>query len=436
MDLLKLFQRYKKIATDTRKLQAGDLFFALKGENFDGNGYAAQALEKGAAAVILDNEQFYQPNDERYILVPNVLKSLQDLGREYRRTLSIPIIGITGSNGKTTTKELIASVLKTEKQTFATSGNFNNHIGVPLSLLSIRSTDEIAVIEMGANQPDDIKELAEIAEPTHGVITNIGKAHLEKLKNIEGVKTVKKQLFDFLREHKGTVFVNCADENVQDSAKGIFHQVSLGSSDSLFNYHLLHQSQEGMELELTYRNWEKPEIFRTQLTGEYNCMNILAAVAIGSHFGISLENLKKGIFNYVPTNQRSQIVKQGNYTICLDAYNANPSSMKASVLNFFSQYPQAKKAVILGDMFELGEESKAEHSKLGEIVEAHQPDLSIFVGKEMRYAASALSQCKHYENVEALQAEISALLEEHKITHVLLKGSRGMAMERLLPKIC
>jgi len=436
MQLLNIFLQQKRVCTDTRQVQNGDIFFALKGEKFNGNQYAEKALEMGAAYVVLDEEKYVKAEDERYIWVENSLKALQDLGREYRRTLTIPIIGITGTNGKTTTKELIYSVLQTEKRTYATKGNLNNHIGVPLSLLSIPQDAEIAVIEMGANQPDDIKELVEIAEPTHGLITNIGKAHLERLKNIEGVKTVKKQLFDFIGTHKGKAFVNMADKNVRDAAAEIplTNFVTFGARDSQFRYNLLIHTNVKMDLEIFLANNPTPELFRTQLTGEYNCMNILAAVAIGSHFGISLPSLKKGIYAYLPTNQRSQIIEKPHFSIWLDAYNANPSSMKAAVRNIITQNKGKKVLLILGDMFELGEVSEQEHRDLGSHIHDFSPEFSILVGKEMKYAFEEIkSKAIHFEDVEAAKVHLRELIRVHKPQFILLKGSRGMAMERLLP---
>jgi UDP-N-acetylmuramoyl-tripeptide--D-alanyl-D-alanine ligase len=436
MQLLNIFLAQKRVCTDTRQVQKGDIFFALKGEKFNGNEYAAKALEMGAAYVVVDDENYFQREDERYIWSEDSLKTLQALGTAYRRTLNIPIIGITGTNGKTTTKELIYSVLQTEKRTYATKGNLNNHIGVPLSLLAIPQDAEIAVIEMGANQPDDIKELAEIAEPTHGVITNIGKAHLERLKNIEGVKTVKKQLFDFIGAHNGKAFVNMADKNVRDAATEIplTNFVTFGANDSQFHYNLLSHTNTEMELEIFLENQTKPEIFRTQLTGEYNCMNILVAVAIGAYFGLSLESLKKGIFSYLPTNQRSQIIEKPHFSIWLDAYNANPSSMKAAVRNIITQNKDKRVLLILGDMFELGEVSEQEHRDLGKHIQEFSPEFSILVGKEMKYTFAEIeSEAVHFEGVEDAKNHLRELILAHKPQFILLKGSRGMAMERLLP---
>lgn len=436
MQLLTIFLQQKRVCTDTRQIQKGDIFIALKGDKFNGNEYAAKALEMGAAYALVDDEKYFQAGDERYIWTENCLKSLQDLGRAYRRTLNIPIIGITGTNGKTTTKELIASVLQTEKKVFATKGNLNNHIGVPISLLSISADTEIAVIEMGANQPDDIKELVEIAEPTHGIITNIGKAHLERLKNIQGVKTVKKQLFDFIGAHNGKAFVNVADKNVRDAAAEIplTDFVTFGTEEAQFHYKLLAHTNTEMEMAVFLENNSQPEIFHTQLTGEYNCMNILAAITIGTYFGISLVSIKKGIYAYLPTNQRSQIIEKPHFSIWLDAYNANPSSMKAAIRNIITQNKDKKVMFILGDMFELGEESVKEHSDLGEHINEFAPVFSVLVGKEMKHTFEAIAQnAIHFEKIESAESHLKELILQHKPQLILLKGSRGMAMERLLP---
>ncbi len=433
-NLLALFQQQKAVSTDSRSIPNGAIFFALKGEKFDGNQYAAQALDKGAAYVVVDNPSCVKQGDPRYILTDNTLNTLQGLGKAYRRTLNIPVLGITGSNGKTTTKELIASVLKTEKRISATRGNLNNHIGVPLTLLSIPKDTEMAIVEMGANQPDDIKELVEIAEPTHGLITNIGKAHLERLKGIEGVKKVKGQLFDFIREHNGFAFINGADTNVVSVAEGITQCVVYDKAKAGFSYIILKQSLTEMQLLVSSVFWEKPEIFKAQLTGEYNAQNIVAAIAVGHVFGISVGNIKKGIYDYVPMNHRSQIIHKGNLILWMDAYNANPASMKAAIRNIFLSNPDKKIALILGDMFELGEESEKEHIEIGQFVKEFSPVLTLWVGREMRYAAAQFgTEAHYYESYELLPPALDKTLQVAEI--VLIKGSRGMALERLLDRL-
>ncbi len=435
-DLLSIFLVQKSVSTDTRNLPAGTIFFALRGEKFDGNQYAGQALEKGAAFAVIDNPEYFKPEDKRYILVQDSLAALQNLGREFRRTLSIPILGITGSNGKTTTKELIASVLKTEKKISATKGNLNNHIGVPLTLLSIPEDSEIAIIEMGANQPDDIKELAEIAEPTLGIITNIGKAHLEKLKGIEGVKKVKGQLFDFIRNNNGVAFVNVSDANVADVAKGIEKKITFGIENADFTYWIDRQSLYDMTIKVNSVFWENEETFEARITGDYNAHNIVAAIAIGHYFGISLEGIKKGIYDYVPINHRSQIIEKAPFTIWMDAYNANPSSMKAAIRNIFETNEGKKIALILGDMFEMGDESEKEHAELGRFIRTFSPAMTLWIGKELHHAYDETqAEEKYFERFENLPTDIHLLLKESGIEIVLIKGSRGMALERILDRI-
>lgn len=432
--LLSLFLQYPQVCTDTRKVQENDLYFALKGDNFDGNEYAAQALAKGAAFVVVDNPVFFVENNPHYLLVNNTLAALQTLARDYRRTFDIPFLGITGSNGKTTSKELIASVLRTEKQIYATQGNLNNHIGVPLTLLSVPKTSEIAVIEMGANQPDDIKELCEIAEPTEGLITNIGKAHLEKLINLKGVQTVKGQLFEGVALKDGTIFVNETDPLVVEIKGKVKKNITFGTKESDFGMTILHHSAEGMKIEITCKHWQKSETFDTQLSGAYNALNVLAAVAIGDYFGISIAGIKKGIYDYVPTNHRSQWVEKGGLRIFIDAYNANPSSMKAAITNIFEENPNKKIGLILGDMFELGAESAQEHESLGKHVAQYSPACMALFGKEMAFAYKELQQfaCFHALKVADSKENVLHLLQDANVEVLLIKGSRGMALEKVL----
>lgn len=432
--LLSLFLQYPHVCTDTRKIQQNDLYFALKGDNFDGNSYASQALEKGAAYVVVDNPAFYIENDNRYLWVANTLATLQTLGRDYRRMFQIPFLGITGSNGKTTSKELIAAVLRTEKKIHATQGNLNNHIGVPLTLLAMPQDTEIAVIEMGANQPDDIKELCEIAEPTQGIITNIGKAHLERLINLDGVQKVKGQLFEAVAQKNGTIFVNETDERVVVEGYKVANRITFGTEKSDFAMKLLHHTQEGMEIEISCKNWQKPEIFHSQLSGTYNALNILAAVAIGDYFGISIAGIKNGIYDYVPTNHRSQWIEKGNLRLLVDAYNANPSSMKAAITNVFETNPGKKIGLILGDMFELGAESEIEHKNLGKHIAQYSPTFVALFGQEMQFAEKELHDisCLYATNVASSKESTLTLIQNTGVEVLLIKGSRGMALERIL----
>lgn len=427
--LLDLYRQHPCVSTDTRKIQLGDLFFALRGDRFDGNAFAQKALEMGAAYVVIDNPEFDNPNDDRLILVEDSLKALQDLANAYRKTFSIPFLGITGSNGKTTTKELMASVLGTERKVFATKGNFNNHIGVPLTLLSMPVDTEIAIVEMGANKMGDIQELVAIAEPTQGLITNIGAAHLEGFGSLDGVQKGKGELFDFLRAHPGTIFVNETDERVKAIADGIDSVVTYGDSDSDFSHQLISESLGGMELTISLPGGQML-LVESQLTGAYNCLNILAAAAVGHHFGISNQGIAKGIAAYLPKNNRSQLIQRQNYSIWLDAYNANPSSMQAAIRHIF--HDEGKKVVlILGDMLEMGIESPRVHAELGEFINEFNPLMTIGVGPEMKHSLAVLNGPNQwFADVEAAGKKIISLTKGADL--ILIKGSRGIALERLV----
>lgn len=434
MNLLSLFQAQKKVSTDTRRITPGAIFFALKGDNFDGNEYADKALALGASYAVIDNKAYLPPNNPQYILVPNVLKALQDLAREYRRTLQIPILGITGSNGKTTTKELIASVLKTEKRIFATQGNLNNHIGVPLSLLSITADTEIAVIEMGTNQPGDIRELAEIVEPTHALITNVGRAHLEKLKGLKGVAVEKGQLFQVVKKSGGTIFLNVEDKRVSEQGKGNKNVITYGKATGDYCFRIIENSLNSLKLGIKMKGRE--ELFNAQVSGEHNAMNITVAVAVGQTFGISLKGIKEGVFQYAPSNHRSQIIEKEHYTIWMDAYNANPSSMKATIQHIAST--GKKQAWILGDMLELGVDTRHAHLEIGKYIHDYKPLVAILVGEKIHYALREVSDakrviyCKKYEEIPQ---NLSEILIQAGVELVLIKGSRGMALERLLERL-
>ncbi|MEO0468228.1 MAG: UDP-N-acetylmuramoyl-tripeptide--D-alanyl-D-alanine ligase [Bacteroidota bacterium] len=430
--LLELFRQSGRVSTDTRKIQNGDLFFALKGANFNGNLFAAQALEAGASHVVIDDPDVHQPDDKRYILVKDSLRALQELSRAWRRTFDIPIIGITGSNGKTTTKELMYAVLATEKKAYATAGNFNNHIGVPLTLLAMPADTEIAIIEMGANQPGDIAELADIAEPTHGLITNIGRAHLEKLINLEGVRQTKGALFDFVEAHQGYIFLNQADPRLVQTAQSMTSISTYGTPESICHGEVIARRINGMDIRVQHQDWDEALIFSTHLTGDYNAHNILAAISIGVHFGISTTAMQAGIRSYVPTNNRSQLIEKGGKRILLDAYNANPSSMRAAIENIFSH--QKKTGLILGDMLELGEEAESIHAEIGQLVKKCQPLVMIGVGPLMQAAVQEAGPQAHaFDNVASLLPHLGVLLADCEM--VLIKGSRGIALERLMDYI-
>lgn len=431
MTILEAFLQQGSVSTDTRQIKEGDLFFALKGPNFNGNAFAARALEAGASYAVIDEQAYAVPGDARYLLVPDSLKALQQLARDYRRRFDIPILGITGSNGKTTTKELIQAVLATEKRVFATPGNLNNHIGVPLSLLSMPADTQLAVIEMGANQPGDIAELAHIALPTHGIITNIGQAHLERFHSIEGVRKTKGELFDFLRTHGGTAFVNTLDTQVMRAAKGLKQMVTYGRQDSHAWVEVLHSSLQGMQLHLHHRQWPEPLHLESALSGSYNALNILAAACIGVYFGLKPTSIQQGIASYRPTNNRSQLLRRGDYTIWLDAYNANPTSMRAAISHLMQVAGGKKVALILGDMYELGAQSEQAHRELGEFVHSLHPYRLIGIGAHMKQTvAVAGGVASWFPDVETAKDALPGLLKGAEV--LLLKGSRGVALEGLL----
>jgi len=427
--LLQLFHQYPSVSTDTRHIQEGQLYFALKGARFNGNKFAAQALVSGAAYAIIDETAYLVEGDPRYVLVPDVLKALQDLAHAYRQEFDVPIIGLTGSNGKTTTKELVYSVLSTERKVHATSGNFNNHIGVPLTLLAMPRDIEMAIIEMGANQPGDIQELAEIADPTIGLITNVGYAHLEKLKGLEGVRETKGALFRHVKGKGGQIFVNVDDPNVVVEAGDHPNQVTYGKEGADFQLKQIEANWKGMQLEIVVgeQAWE----LESSLSGAYNAVNILAATAIGHTLGISESGIKRGIHQYVSQNNRSQHVRKGELSIWLDAYNANPSSMEASIHNIFSMAADKKIGIVLGDMYELGEDEEVLHRALADHIRPYKPALVVGIGSKMKYMIEALEGNVHpFEDRESAKTVFPQLTASLDV--LLIKGSRAMALEKLL----
>lgn len=413
------------ICTDTRQITPGCIFFALKGDHFDGNTYAAEALKKGAAYAVVDNLELEE--NSKFLLVEDVLTSLQDLARHHRKTFTFPVIALTGSNGKTTTKELIAKVLSMKYKTYATKGNLNNHIGVPLTLLAIDATKyEIAIIEMGANHQAEIALLSTIAQPTHGLITNIGKAHLEGFGGMSGILKGKGELLDFLSKKKGTVFVNTQNETVMDmvSKRRAFGDIIFYCTESSHvNPKLIQESPV-----VTFEG-NKGRIVTTHIPGQYNFDNICAALAVGNYFGVTDEDAYEAVANYEPDNNRSQFVKRGSNTIIMDAYNANPSSMAAAIINFANM--EAKhKMVILGDMFELGNASEEEHFALGKLVADAKFDLVILTGKHMQHALPALPKAYYFPDKFSLHNWV--MDNPQRDTLILIKGSRGMALESVL----
>ncbi len=424
-DLYENFLECSGVSTDTRQITPDCLFVALKGPSFNANQFALEALAKGARYCLVDDPAVAQQN-ERCLLVTDALIALQGLARHHRQTLNIPVVGLTGSNGKTTTKELIASVLSRKYALYATRGNLNNHIGVPLTVLSLNEQHELAVVEMGANHQEEIALLSSICQPTHGLITNVGKAHLEGFGGIEGVRKGKGELFDFLAASGGTVFVNASDPTVMD-----MYRERKGFGQVVF-YLQANQPELLQESPVViYRTTEGQDI-TTHLPGRYNFLNMAAALEIGNHFGVSPDDANHAIANYNPTNNRSQMVAKGTNTVLLDAYNANPSSMAAALLQFMKQ-PAQRRMVILGDMYELGDESPAEHAALGQLIAQGKFDVVILAGKDMKFALEYLPQAYYFPDKFSLHNWIAD--NPMQDTHILIKGSRGMGLESVLPFI-
>lgn len=419
-ELYKIYLQYPSVQTDTRKLQKGDLFFALKGPNFNANEFAEKAINAGAAYAVIDDGQY--ATEGKTILVEDVLTSLQQLAKHHRQQFKIPFIAITGSNGKTTTKELIHVVLSSTFKTYTTEGNLNNHIGVPLTILKIKQDAEIAVIEMGANHLREIASYCEIALPTHGLITNCGKAHLEGFGGEEGVRKGKGELYDYLRGHDGTAFIMWDYPYLREMSKDIPHICTYGTNDTNIVGKVL---SSGQYLEVGFERGFKGTI-QTNLVGDYNLPNVLAAVAIGKYFNVDEEKIKASIEKYSPTNSRSQLVQKDSNKIILDAYNANPTSMKAAIENF-AKAEGSEKILALGAMAELGADSLKEHSGIIKEIDKHQWKDVILVGGDFmkvdhtyRQFNSPLEAGEWLQNIKPQNA------------FFLIKGSRSMQMEKLL----
>jgi len=410
--LYKIYSQHYRVDTDSRKIRKNTLYFALKGENFNGNFFAEEALSKGASYSIVDEKEYV--TKDSIILVDNVLETLQLLAIYHRKKLNVPILSLTGSNGKTTTKELINAILETQYRTTATTGNLNNHIGVPLTLLSMTPQTEIGIVEMGANHHKEIEFLCSIANPDFGYITNFGKAHLEGFGSVEGVIEAKSELYTYLKRNDKTIFVNTSDKIQVEKTSGM-------------NVIPLSNSVEFVEANPFVKIQFKNERIQTLLIGNYNFSNIAAAITIGEHFNISLENIKNALENYKPTNNRSQILKtKNNNTIILDAYNANPTSMKAALDNFSGLKSDAKIA-ILGDMFELGKESKEEHQFICDYCKKLGLKNVFLVGQLFNQTTTDFTKFKSFELVQDYLQNTD--FQNH---HLLIKGSRGMALERAL----
>lgn len=410
-DLYKLFQTTSGLCTDTRKVLPDSIFFALQGDNFNGNEFAKEAIKQGCVYAVVDQKKYAL--DSKYILVNNVLLALQDLAKYHREKLTIPVIGITGTNGKTTSKELIASVLKEKYQIAYTKGNLNNHIGVPITLLSIKKGTEIAIIEMGANNIGEIRFLCDIAQPNLGVITNIGKAHLEGFVNLEGVLATKNELYEAIRLIKGTVFVNNNDAVLIDLSKGM-SRITYGKNGDIHGK----ISSEDLLLSLEYAGLK----IQSNLVGSYQFDNIMLALAIGDYFKIEKELLLSAIKKYIPSNNRSEIVETKKNTLILDAYNANPSSME-KMLKSFAKQNHKNKLCILGDMLELGVNSDEEHLSIIKLTKKLHLK-SLFVGNNF-YRVNNNS----FKNIKDLKNYLEKLNIQGNT--ILLKGSRGIKLEKI-----
>lgn len=416
-----LFLECKSVATDTRKIEKDSFFVALKGDHFDANTFTKEALEKGAKYVVIDNANYYL--DHRTILVENTLETLQQLAKYHRNYLGIPIIALTGSNGKTTTKELIHAVLSQKYNTLATIGNLNNHIGVPLTLLRFTKETEIGIVEMGANHQQEIAFLCSIAEPDFGYITNFGKAHLEGFGGVEGVIKGKSELYDFLSQTNKTVFVNL-DDALQNQKTTSTNRYTFSTSTNSSNVKIDNIEANPM-VSIEFNGIS----IQSHLIGEYNATNIIAAVTIGKYFKVDDEAIKTAIENYIPENNRSQLIQKNGNEIILDAYNANPSSMSAAIANFI-QLHHSHKIAILGDMFELGTESLLEHKKIIDLVTNESSITTYFIGKDFFANQVVVPHIKFFENFESFTSSLSSNPPTNSL--LLIKGSRGMALEKTL----
>jgi UDP-N-acetylmuramoyl-tripeptide--D-alanyl-D-alanine ligase len=424
MEIKELYEKFLesgKISTDTRQIGPGSVFFALKGEKFNGNTFASQALDKGAMYAVVDEAAYV--TDRRCILVDNVLESLQKLSRHHRDQLNIPVIGLTGSNGKTTTKELLHAVLSKKFKTFATKGNLNNHIGVPLTLLSIDKSVEMAVVEMGANHLGEIAFLCSLANPSHGFITNIGRAHIGLFGSYENIIRAKSELYQHLITRDGTVFINSQNEVLANMAKRFKDPLFYPAQADFYHGELINadpflkiRAQNGAEVQ-------------TNLIGGYNFENVMAALCIGKYFGVDPERANEAIASYRPDSMRSQMVQKGSNKIILDAYNANPSSMRAAVENLAAMNAD-NKVLILGDMYELEEEAEKEHRAIGQIISQKRFNNVYLCGKLFKSAVDVIPDAKHFETKSALVDD----LKKHPLTDatILVKASRGIGLETIV----
>jgi len=427
IELYELFKKHPKISTDSRRIEKDSLFFALKGENFNGNTYATTALENGAAYSIVDEEAWKL--DDRYILVDDVLTTLQQLATYHRLQIDIPIIAITGTNGKTTTKELVTAVLSKNFRVDCTNGNLNNHIGVPLTLLSMSASTQIGIVEMGANHPGEITALCEIALPNLGLITNVGMAHLEGFGSFDGVKRTKAELYRFVEETGGKIFLNTANSHLKEMARSVdrisYKTISEGEGIEAE----LIQSSPFMVFQVKFpKGWL---YIKTNLAGAYNLENALAAVCIGNYFGVSPFEIVEAIEEYRPSNNRSQFVKTAHNQLLMDAYNANPTSMNAALENF-TAFDAPLKGVILGDMLELGEASHEEHQKIADKLTGMKLDMVLLFGKEFA-KCKVPSNFILFDDNSLVINYIESLNPQGYL--FLIKGSRGMKLENVADKL-
>lgn len=411
-EIYNLYSEYYLVDTDTRSIRKNSIFFALKGENFNGNKYAEEAIKKGANYAIVDEKEY--KTTESVILVDNVLQCLQELAAYHREILNVPILALTGSNGKTTTKELINAVLSRKFNTVATQGNLNNHIGVPLTLLSMTDETEFGIVEMGANHLNEISFLSNIAKPNFGYITNFGKAHLEGFGNIEGVIKGKSELYDYLKSTHGKVFVNQHDEIQLKQSEGI-HTVPFEETIAFID--------ANPSVKISFKNLE----IESQLIGSYNFNNIAAAITIGNYFDIDSTTVKTALENYISTNNRSQVIQKNDVRIIMDAYNANPSSMQAALENF-KNLEASSKIAILGDMFELGETAVDEHQKIAEFAEELNLKLVFLIGE--LFSKTTTNVAIKFIDFDTFKNNYNST--EFSNSTLLIKGSRGMKLERIL----
>lgn len=426
--LYAVYQAHPVVTTDSRSCPEGSIFIALKGASFDGNKFAAAALEKGCSYAVVDEKEYYVEGDDRYILTDDCLTTFKELAREHRRQFNIPVVGITGTNGKTTTKELVSAVLAEKYNVMHTEGNFNNDVGVPKTLLRLSPEHEIAVVEMGASHPGDIKKLVEYVEPTCGLITNVGRAHLQGFGSFEGVKKTKGELYDFLKAHDGLVFLNTGNPHLVEMAREreLDRVISYGGEDDANVQGRVTAANPFITIE--WQEAGKPNVYsvKSHLIGAYNVDNMLAAVAVGLHFGVTPEQINHALEHYQPTNNRSELVKTADNTLIVDAYNANPTSMAAALDSFEQIDTTLPKMAILGDMRELGAVSEEEHQKVVDTLKAKGLNDVWLVGEEF-----GKTQCDFhkYNNVE----EVKQAIAQHKPTGkcILIKGSNGTKLFEL-----